>query len=55
VQVARQLGHARPSITADVYAREFDQARHADDIRQTMAESTFGRALDGRIMDRQDG
>src|SRR5207248_2831412 len=47
VQVSRQLGHARPSITSDVYARLFDQARHADDIRQRMAESAFGRVLVG--------
>jgi integrase len=45
VQVSRQLGHARPSITSDTYAREFDQARHADDIRERMAESAFGRVL----------
>ncbi len=45
VQVSRQLGHARPSITSDTYAREFDQARHADDTRERMAESAFGRVL----------
>ena len=45
VTVSRQLGHARPSITSDVYAHLFDQARHADDIRERMAESKFGQLL----------
>jgi integrase len=46
VQVSRLLGHARPSITSDVYAHLFAQARHADDIRRRIAESEFGRVLD---------
>jgi integrase len=46
VQVSKQLGHARPSITSDIYARLFDQARHSDDIRERMAASDFGRVLD---------
>jgi integrase len=46
VTVSRQLGHARPSITSDVYAHLFDQARHADDIRQRMGESDFGKLLE---------
>ena len=46
VTVSRQLGHARPSITSDVYAHLFDQARHAEDIRQRMAESDFGKLLE---------
>lgn len=46
VQVSKQLGHARPSITYDTYARLFDQARHADDIRARMDESTFGKILE---------
>jgi hypothetical protein len=29
VRVSRQLGHARPSITLDVYSHEFEQAQHA--------------------------
>jgi integrase len=32
VRVARQLGHARPSITLDIYAHEFEEARGRDDI-----------------------
>jgi hypothetical protein len=47
VQVSRQLGHARPSITLDVYAHLFEQARHADDIRNRMAQSSSGRLLGG--------
>jgi integrase len=45
VQVSRQLGHSSPSVTLDVYAHLFDQARHADETRQAMAESEFGRLL----------
>jgi integrase len=32
VRVSRQLGHARPSITLDVYSHEFEQTQHADDV-----------------------
>ena len=32
VRVARQMGHARPSITLDIYAHEFEEARGRDDI-----------------------
>jgi integrase len=46
VTVSRQLGHARPSITSDVYAHLFDEARHAEDIRQRMGESDFGKLLE---------
>jgi integrase len=46
VTVSRQLGHARPSITSDVYAHLFDQARHAEDIRERMGKSDFGKLLD---------
>jgi integrase len=46
VTVSRQLGHARPSITSDVYSHLFDEARHAEDIRKRMAESDFGRLLE---------
>jgi integrase len=48
VTVSRQLGHARPSITSDVYSHLFDRARHHADIRQAMGESDFGRLLEGR-------
>jgi len=44
-QVSRILGHARPSITLDVYTHLFDRASHAADIRARMAGSEFGRLL----------
>jgi integrase len=34
VSVAGQLGHAKASTTMDVYAHEFEQARHADELRE---------------------
>jgi hypothetical protein len=43
--VSRILGHARPSITLDTYTHLFDQAAHAANIRELMAESLFGRLL----------
>lgn len=36
VRAARQMGHARPSITLDVYAHEFEEARGSDDITQRL-------------------
>jgi len=45
VQVQRQLGHAKASITSDTYAHLFDEARHADVIRTQMAESSFAALL----------
>jgi integrase len=48
VQVSKQLGHARPSITLDRYSHLFDQARHAADIRDRMATSAFGQVLEAR-------
>jgi integrase len=47
-QVSRILGHARPSITLDTYTHLFDRAAHAEDIRQRMASSEFGRLLASR-------
>jgi integrase len=35
VRASRQLGHARPSITLDIYAHEFDRARGLDDVRDS--------------------
>ncbi len=46
VQVSRQLGHANPAITAKTYARMFDEARHADAIRDAMESSSFGSVLE---------
>jgi integrase len=45
VQVSRQLGHSKPSVTLDVYAGLFAKARHAEDIRQKMGSSAFGALL----------
>ncbi len=44
-QVSRILGHARVTITLDVYTHLFDEARHADEIRNQMAQSAFARLL----------
>jgi integrase len=44
VRVSRQLGHARPSITLDVYAHEFEQAQHTDDVA-TKLTAAFGGLL----------
>jgi integrase len=45
VQVSRQMGHAKPSITQNEYADLFDRARHHDEIREAMRASAFGAAL----------
>jgi integrase len=45
VQVSKQMGHAKPSITQDAYADLFDQARHHDEIREEMGASAFGAVL----------
>lgn len=42
--VSRQLGHARASITLDVYAHEFEQVRNGAALRQQLA-SAFGHSL----------
>jgi len=41
VRASRQLGHARPSITLDIYAHEFDHARGLDDARNSV-DAAFG-------------
>ena len=45
-QVSRILGHARVTITLDVYTHLFDDARHADEIRSRMTTSVFAALLD---------
>jgi len=35
--VSWQLGHARPSITLDIYAHEFEKTRNGDALRQQLA------------------
>jgi integrase len=42
VRVSRQIGHSRPSVTLDIYAREFEQAGHADAIAAKMDEALGG-------------
>jgi integrase len=39
VYVSRQLGHANPSITLEVYAHLFDQANHAEAARVALDAS----------------
>jgi integrase len=48
-QVSRILGHARPSITLDVYTHLFDRAAHAADIRERMGDSEFGSLLGSSV------
>lgn len=47
-QVSRILGHARVTITLDVYTHLFDDARHASEIRRRMAASEFASLIDGQ-------
>jgi hypothetical protein len=42
--VFHDVGHARPSITLDVYAHEFEQAQHADDVAAKLT-AAFGGIL----------
>jgi len=41
VRASRQLGHARPSITLDMYAHEFEHARGLDEVRDSI-DAAFG-------------
>ncbi|MBA3375785.1 MAG: site-specific integrase [Actinobacteria bacterium] len=45
VRVQRQLGHSRPSVTYDRYSFLFEQARHADELRESIAASAYGSLL----------
>jgi integrase len=45
-QVSRILGHARITITLDIYTHLFEDARHTQDIRTRMAASPFAQLLD---------
>jgi integrase len=45
VRVQRQLGHSRPSVTSDRYSFLFEQARHADELRHSMAASAYAAPL----------
>lgn len=48
VQVSCILGHASPATTLDIYARFFDEAGHATDIRARMSRSEFAHILTPR-------
>jgi hypothetical protein len=45
-QVSRVLGHARVTITLDVYTHLFDDARHAREIQALMTSSPFAALID---------
>jgi len=45
VHVSRQVGHASPKITLDVYAHLFDAARHAEQTRDRL-EAAYGTILE---------
>jgi len=45
VRVAKQLGHTSAGFTTSTYAHMFEQARHADELRDQM-QAGFGRLLD---------
>jgi integrase len=47
VFVSRQLGHASPTTTLDVYAHLFDRAEHAKRTSDLL-ETSFGQVLDPR-------
>jgi integrase len=49
VRVSKQLGHTNAGFTAATYAHLFEQARHADELRDRMSEG-FGRLLDVNAM-----
>lgn len=44
-QVSRILGHARTSITLDIYTHLFEQAAHNADVRAQLARSPFAEML----------
>jgi integrase len=44
--VSRILGHARITITLDIYTHLFENARHASDIRTRMAASPLANLLE---------
>jgi integrase len=42
VTVSRQMGHARPSITLDIYSHEFAAVQHRDSIEARLTEAFGG-------------
>lgn len=47
VQVQRQAGHAKPSITLDVYSHEFERAKRSNDVRAKIAATGLAAVLGG--------
>jgi integrase len=37
VRVSRQMGHKRPSITLDIYAKEYEEVQHSDKVAESVA------------------
>jgi integrase len=42
VTVSRQMGHARPSITLDIYSQEFAAVQHRDSLASKLTEAFSG-------------
>ena len=42
VTVSRQMGHARPSITLDIYSHEFAAVRHRDSVASKLTDAFGG-------------
>ena len=42
VTVSRQMGHARPSITLDVYSHEFAAVQHRDSVEASLTDAFSG-------------
>lgn len=42
VGVQRQMGHARPSITVDLYVHEFETARRREQVSDHLAAALGG-------------
>jgi integrase len=42
VTVSRQMGHARPSITLDIYSHEFAAVQHRDSVASKLSEAFAG-------------
>jgi integrase len=53
VGVQCQLGHARPSITMDLYVREFETARRREQVGERLA-SALGGLIDGEDLTKSD-
>ncbi len=47
VEVQRQAGHSKPSITLDIYSHQFQQAKRSDDIRAKLEAMGLGAVVSG--------